>query len=189
MLGEKIKEKHEERLEQVRQDLAEYGSEVLQSEEMKRAFEQKHHLRATVGEHTVRVAVTSLLVCYALKKLHIKVNIPAVVVGALCHDLGILGREEKYSSNLQCSIEHPKDSVEVAREIVDDLPDKTADIIERHMWPIGKSKVPNSLEGFIVSGADKYSSVKDLVRRSDGAIREKLIGEYEQGGHDYEQEE
>jgi hypothetical protein len=70
-----------------------------------------------------------------------------------------------------------------------DLPDKTADIIERHMWPIGKSKVPNSLEGFIVSGADKYSSVKDLVRRSDGAIREKLIGEYEQGGHDYEQEE
>ena len=178
MLGEMIKEKHEERLEQVQRDLAEYGSEVLQSEEMKRAFEQKHHLRATVGEHTVRVAVTSLLV-----------NIPAVVVGALCHDLGILGREEKYSSNLQCSIEHPKDSVEVAREIVDDLPDKTADIIERHMWPIGKSKVPNSLEGFIVSGADKYSSVKDLVRRSDGAIREKLIGEYEQGGHDYEQEE
>ena len=164
MLKEIIKEKHENRLERVQNDLEAYGSEVLESDEMKQAFEQKHHLRSTVGDHTIRVAVTSVLACYALKKLHVKVNVPAVVVGALCHDLGILGREEKYSSNLECGREHPKDSVVVAREIVEDLPEKTEDIIERHMWPIGKSKVPNSIEGFIVSAADKYNSVKDLVK-------------------------
>jgi hypothetical protein len=35
------------------------------------------------------------------------------------------------------------------------------------MWPAGGSKAPNSLEGAIVSLADKYSAVKDLVKGSD----------------------
>ena len=105
--------------------------------------------------------------CYALRKLNIKVSIPAVVVGALCHDLGILGRSEKFSSAKECSREHPKDSVEVARGIVGEMPEKTEDIIERHMWPAGESEAPNSIEGVVVSVADKYSAVKDLVKGSE----------------------
>jgi uncharacterized protein len=108
-----------------------------------------------------------VLICYALRKLNIKANVPAVVIGALCHDLGILGRDKKYSSSKECSKEHPVDSVKVARELVPGLSDKSADIIERHMWPVGESKVPNSIEGVVVSVADKYSAVKDLVKGSD----------------------
>ena len=107
------------------------------------------------------------MICYALRKLGIKANIPAVVIVSLCHDLGILRRDEKYSSNKECSREHPSDSVKVARELVPDLTDQSADIIERHMWPAGSSKAPNSLEGIIVSSADKYAAVKDLVKGSD----------------------
>ena len=107
------------------------------------------------------------MICYALRKLNIKVSIPAVVVGALCHDLGILGRSEKFSSAKECSREHPKDSVEVARNIVGEMPEKTEDIIERHMWPAGESEAPNSIEGVVVSVADKYSAVKDLVKGSE----------------------
>ena len=162
-----IREKREDRKDRIKNDLEKYGSDVLASEEMKQAFEQTHHQWSTVGEHTFRVAFTSVMICYALKKLNIKVNIPAVVIGALCHDLGILGRSEKYSSAKECSAEHPKDSVEIARGLVDDLPEKTEDIIERHMWPIGESRVPNSLEGVVVSVADKYSAVKDIVKGSD----------------------
>ena len=47
------------------------------------------------------------------------------------------------------------------------MPDKTEDIIERHMWPAGHTKAPNSIEGFVVSVADKYNAVKDLVKASD----------------------
>jgi len=162
-----IKEKRDDRKERIKKDMQRYGGDVLDSDEMKQAFEQTHHRWATVGEHTLRVTMSSLMICYALRKLNINVNIPAVVIGALCHDLGILGRKEKYSSAKECSAEHPKDSVEVAKSLLDELPEKTEDIIERHMWPAGDSKAPNSIEGAIVSVADKYSAVKDLVKGSD----------------------
>ena len=162
-----IREKREDRKDRIKEDLMLYGDDVLKSDEMKKAFEQTHHQWSTVGEHTFRVAFSSVMICYALRKLNIKVSIPAVVVGALCHDLGILGRSEKFSSARECSREHPKESVELAREIVGEMPEKTEDIIERHMWPAGESEVPNSLEGVVVSVADKYSAVKDIVKGSE----------------------
>lgn len=162
-----IREKRENRKERIKSDLELYGSDVIKSEEMSRAFDQTHHKWSTVGEHTFRVAFSSVMICYALRKLNIKVNIPAVVIGSLCHDLGILGRDEKFSSEKECSIEHPKESVAVARELIDDLPEKTEDIIERHMWPAGQSKAPNSIEGAVVSVADKYNAVKDIIKGSE----------------------
>ena len=166
-LHKQIREKREDRKERVRGDLMLYGKDVLQSEEMKEAFGQTHHRWSTVGEHTFRVAFSSVMICYALRKLNIKVNIPAVVIGALCHDLGILGRSEKFSSAKECSREHPKESVEVARGLMEEMPEKTEDIIERHMWPAGQSEAPNSIEGVVVSLADKYSAVEDLVKGSE----------------------
>lgn len=175
-----IREKRENRRDRIKSDLQEYGKEVLASDEMKKAFEQTHHQWATVGEHTFRVAFSSLMLCYALRKMNIKVNIPAVVIGALCHDLGMIGRHEKYSSDKEAVAEHPKESLAVAREIVDKLPEKAEDIIERHMWPIGGGKAPNSIEGAVVSLADKYSAVKDVVRGSDvknTGVRNVIKGE------------
>ena len=148
-------------------DLERYGQEILNSKELRRAFSQTHHTWSTVGEHTLRVAAASLVICHALRKIHIHTDVSAVVKGALCHDLGILGRDEKYSSKKECSIQHPVDSVHIARRLVKDLPEKSVDIIERHMWPAGHSKVPNSLEGVIVSAADKYAAVEDLIQGSE----------------------
>ena len=186
-----IREKREDRKERIRGDLMLYGNDVLQSEEMKKAFEQTHHQWSTVGEHTLRVGFYSVMICYALRKLNIKVSIPAVVIGALCHDLGILGRSEKFSSAKECSIEHPRESVIVARELVGEMPEKTEDIIERHMWPAGNSEAPNSIEGVVVSVADKYSAVKDIVKGSDvkntgvrnylNEEKKKLLGNMDRG--------
>ena len=155
--------KREARREAIEKELAQYGSKILNSEEMKRAFAQKHHTLSTVGDHTMRVAKTSLAICHALRKLHIKTDIPAVVTGSLCHDLGILGRNEKFRSSKECSRQHPVDSVEIAEKLTGELPEKTADIITRHMWPVGKAKMPNSLEGAIVSAADKIAAIEDFV--------------------------
>ena len=151
------------RREAMHEDLMLYGGKILNSEEMQRAFTQKHHTLSSVGAHTMRVAMTSLAICYALKKLHIKTDISSVVTGSLCHDLGILGRNEKYHSSGECSRQHPLDSVEIASKLTGGLSDKEADIIARHMWPVGKSKPPNSLEGTIVSAADKVAAVEDFV--------------------------
>ncbi len=164
---EHLKEKRARRKEKTQEDLLKYGSDILDSDEMKEAFRQTHHTRSTVGEHTRRVAENSLAICYVLRKLHIKTDIPAVVTGSLCHDLGILGRDEKYASNKECYRQHPADSVRVAQKLVEDLPDKTQDIIERHMWPTADSKIPNSLEGMVVSVADKTAAVEDFIRGSN----------------------
>ena len=112
-MHKQIREKRENRKERIKSDLELYGSEVLRSEEMSRAFEQTHHKWSTVGEHTFRVAFSSVMICYALRKLNIK------------------------------------------------------DIIERHMWPAGQSKAPNSIEGAVVSVADKYNAVKDIIKGSE----------------------
>jgi len=166
-MHKQIREKREDRKERIKSDLQLYGDDVLKSEEMKEAFQQTHHTWSTVGEHTFRVAFSSVMISYALRKLNIKVSIPAVVIGSLCHDLGILGRKEKFSSAREMSREHPKESVAVARELVGDIPEKTEDIIERHMWPAGQTKAPNSIEGVIVSVADKYCAVKDVIKGSE----------------------
>ena len=155
------------RRERVIRDMERYGGEVLDSEEMQEAFHQVHHGWATVGEHTLRVTVTSLLICYTLKKMNVKVNIPAVVVGALCHDLGMVGLRDKCGSLRELNRAHPKESVQVARELVEELPEKTEEIIERHMWPAGDSQPPDSIEGVVVSVADKYNTVKDFVKGSE----------------------
>ena len=147
-------------------DLRRYGAGILDSEEMGRAFHQTHHTRSTVGEHTLRVAAASLSICYALRKIHVRTDVPSVVKGSLCHDLGILGRQQKYASKRECSRQHPLDSVRVAQTLEPGLSEKSADIIERHMWPGGHSKAPNSLEGVIVSTADKVAAVEDLIRGS-----------------------
>ena len=153
--------------ERIRQDLERYGSEILHSPEMDMAFQQTHHTWSTVGEHTLRVALASLTICYMLQKLHIRTDIPAVVKSSLCHDLGILGRNEKFANKKECYRQHPIDSVKVARTLDSGLSVKTADIIERHMWPVAHSKRPNSLEGVIVSAADKYAAVEDIIQGSD----------------------
>ena len=152
-----------ERKTRTEKDLITYGGIILESEEMRRAFRQTHHVVSTVGDHTLRVAETSLAACYTLEKLGIKTDVKSVVQGALCHDLGILGREEKYSNNMECCRRHPADSVEVARKLTGSIPQKTADIIERHMWPFGGCKFPNSLEGVVVSVSDKAASATDVV--------------------------
>ena len=156
-------ELRERKKKMIQEDLNRYGNEILNSDEMKHAYHQTHHTLSTVGEHSMRVARTSLQICYTLRKLHIATDIQAVVAGSLCHDLGILGRYEKFDSSRECFTQHATDSVEVAQKLVGELPDKTTDIISRHMWPFGRSKPPNSLEAVIVSTADKIAAVEDFV--------------------------
>ena len=138
------------------------GKKVLNSAEFKQAQEQVHHHHTTVGVHSLHVAETSLRLHYLLQKAGLQTDEKALVIGALCHDLGMLDRDAKFANNRECCRKHPQDSAEIAEHLVGDLDPKTADIIRRHMFP-ATPVPPNSIEGFIVSIADKYVSVRDLV--------------------------
>ena len=146
-----------------------YGASIFDSAEFKQAMNQKHHNRTTVGDHTIRVAHTSLKICNFLEKIHISTKKSDVVVGALCHDLGILDRDKCFKNNAECYREHPTRSLDVARRLVPDINYNTEKIIRCHMWPVTITKFPTSKESMIVSIADKYAAVGDGIMRKKTA--------------------
>ena len=141
-----------------------YGKRILERPEFEQAMHQTHHRRTTVGKHTLHVAAAAIGICILLDKIHVHVKEEDVVNGALLHDLGILGRAEKYKNNHECLRKHAEDSVETAKKIIPDLNANTEDIIRNHMWPFSGTH-PKTKEAVIVSAADKIASVRDWVSR------------------------
>ena len=144
-----------------RELVEQYGKKILESEDFRRGYGQVHHGNTSVAQHSLDVAQAAVLLCRKFQERGYQPDERTVVIGALCHDLGILGRHEKYSNFVECCFRHPLDSVKTARKIFPDLDDKTAKAISRHMFPM-TILPPTSLEGAIVSLADKYVSIKSL---------------------------
>ena len=138
------------------------GGDILQSPEFREAMRQKHHLRASVGMHSIRVTQTCLRMADVLEKFGLQPDRQSLITAGLCHDLGMLGRGSKFASTAEQNRQHPLDSVDSARKLRPDMDDKTRESIERHMFPL-TPRPPRSLEGVILNIADKYVSVKDLI--------------------------
>ncbi|MDD2959267.1 MAG: HD domain-containing protein [Lachnospiraceae bacterium] len=145
-------------------ELVLYGESIITSKEFALAWEQPHHFNTSLGEHILKVAYESLAICRSLEGHGILVNTQAVVRGALCHDLGMIGRTEKFANNRECCHQHPIDSVKIASRILPELDEKTQKIIRRHMWPLSLHP-PGSREEWIVVLADKYVSMRELFER------------------------
>ncbi len=149
-----------------------YGAEILDSPEFERAMAQKHHHVTTVGNHSLGVAYASVRICRFLNAMHIKTDTESVIRGALCHDLGIVGRYEKFSNNLVCWQRHPKESCEVARKLLGGLNKREKDIISHHMWPTTPIP-PHCREGYVIMLADKYCAVREVAASMKEKYREK----------------
>ena len=146
----------------VKDVLLEHGRQVLRSEEFGNAFKQTHHTCTTVADHSLGVAVVAIAISLFLLKLHIKVNLTVIVIASLCHDLGILGRYEKFRNNAECCKGHPIDSVQVYKSVVEDGDERTEDAIRHHMWPLTPIP-PRYIEGFILTVADKISALMEVM--------------------------
>ncbi len=137
-----------------------YGKDVLNSSVFRQAASQAHHVHGTVLDHTLNVCVVSLRLCRQLKNRGIKVNEKDLVQAALCHDLGMVGRDSKYKDNLNSWEAHPAESARIARSLIPDLSEEAEEIIRSHMWPLAGS-LPASNEGMLLCIADKYASMAD----------------------------
>ena len=155
-------------------DLLRYGRDIIISDIFVSGFDQTHHYYTTVADHTLNVALISLQMLYRLERMHIRIDKRPVVVGALCHDLGIIGRHSKYKNNAVCCQLHPHDSVKVARALLADLDPKTRKIISRHMFPMTPVP-PTSLAGWVVDIADTVSTIRELSIRKKGPGADLLL--------------
>lgn len=150
--------------ERRRLEIESVGRQVLESKLFEAGKHQIHHGASTVALHTLEVADSALQITDALEKRGIRVDRKSVILGALCHDLGIIGRKEKFKNNLECCMRHPIDSVKAAEEIIpEEMDDHLRRIISRHMWP-ATPLPPTSREGWIVDLADTICAINDGVR-------------------------
>ena len=147
--------------EHVRNEVRRLGEGIIGTEEFMRAYDETHHKATSVAKHSEDVACTSLRITRFLEKFGVDVDHEILVNAALCHDLGMLDRDDKFDDDKVCHREHPIHSVDVAKNIIDDYNDTVHDAIVNHMWPIAGS-MPKSKEGKIITFADKYCALKDV---------------------------
>lgn len=112
-----------------------YGHRILESNQFANAKDQKHHFRTDVASLSINVALFCIAFYQLLSLFHIKLNLATLIIAALAHDLGIIGRRENFSSNYQCLKGHPKDSVAAVREIIPEVDIRVCDAISSHMFP------------------------------------------------------
>ena len=145
-------------------DIIKYGHRILGSDLFAISFEQVHHKYTTVGEHTLHVAFKALDIAYKMQKKNKKVNIRYIVEAALGHDLGIIGRYEKFSNNIMCCYLHPKHSVEIIEAFIPDISFEVTTAIAHHMFP-ATPVPPTTLTGAILIMADKSATIGETVKK------------------------
>ena len=141
-------------------DIIRYGKEILLSDIFRKTAVQRHHVQSTVMEHTMNVCIIAVKLCREQMRRGVLLNEKDLVQAALCHDLGMVGRENKYKNALETCKRHPIDSAEIAKEIVPDLSPNAEQMIRSHMWPLS-SIAPQSREGRLLCKADKFASMAD----------------------------
>ena len=162
--------------DRIRNIIIKYGSNILSSETFKKTFEQKHHLHLTVGDHTLGVTEEAVRMCLKHGIID-SATLKNVVTASLCHDLGIMGRKEKFKNVLECHTMHPEESVKVYRELTGEDDPRVVDAILHHMFPIKPGR-PKYTEGWILTAADKKASVKEKTGKPPltQTDREELMG-------------
>ena len=163
--------------EKIAKKIRKYGGDILCSPIFREGFHQTHHEITTVSEHILNVTIMAMKIAEKDHLRGIETDDRVLVIAALCHDLGIIGRYEKYKSNHETGQRHGPDSLDPARELVPELDPKTEDAIAHHMWPVTKKK-PSSREGMLVLSADKLCATAEWMWFFSGYRWSREIKEY-----------
>ncbi|MCR5587075.1 MAG: HD domain-containing protein [Lachnospiraceae bacterium] len=155
------KTKTKKNKETVRCEVNRLGASILETEEFQRAYDEIHHKATSVASHSMDVACTGVRICRILNKFNVKVNREDMVKSALCHDLGMLERNDRYATTKECHRLHPEESAKLAEVLISDYNENIDDAIRNHMWPMAGSR-PKSREGKVITVADKYCAFKDV---------------------------
>lgn len=133
------------------------GIPILSSDLFHQAMDQRHHFNSTVALHSLHVAV----ICATVADVMPGLDTESLIIASLSHDLGILGRKEKYHHGYECIFRHPLESAVIMRELVPNVDQKTIDIVESHMFPLSL-RMPKSAEAWVFVLADKIAALSDV---------------------------
>ena len=141
-------------------DILRYGSDILQSDIFRQAEEEMHHLHGSVSDHTLTVCIVAVRLCHYLERRKIRIRKKEVIRAALCHDLGMIGRDTKYKNRKTAWVRHPDESVRIAHALLPENDDSVDKMIRTHMWPVAGAR-PKVREEGLLNVADKIASIAD----------------------------
>ena len=146
----------------VKDIILKYGSHILSSDIFQESFEQTHHYKTTVGDHTLSVTAEAVKLCLR-HNMTDESTLATVVTSCLCHDLSLSGRKDKYQNNLETLIRHPDHSAQAYMDLTGETDERVLNAIRSHMFPL-KPRIPRHKEGWILTLADKISSSMDILK-------------------------
>lgn len=141
--------------------IKEHGRDILASENFRMTKGHIQHGTTPVRSHSISVARSSLAISYRLK---IKCSERELVRGALLHDYFLYDWHDKeyVSIHKLHGFYHPGIALQNAATEYQ-LTDLEKDIIKKHMWPMTVVP-PRCREAWIVTFADKYCSLFEIIR-------------------------
>lgn len=131
----------------------------LENKRIQQLKKYPHHGKVTTYEHCNHVAKA----CYwANRHWHLRADERMLVTTGFLHDFYLYDWHKKDAAHRWHMFRHPAVAAKNATEDFR-ISAKEQRIIKTHMWPVTPLKLPTSREAWIVSLADKYCTVVELM--------------------------
>ena len=134
-------------------------SDIICAPEIERLKEITHHISTTRYQHCLNVSYYGFIICNKLK-----LDARSAARAGLMHDMFYYDRKQFNSARekgqLKHSIVHSFMACENASQITE-ISEKEKDMIEKHMWPVTRSK-PKFKETYIITFVDKYCAILEF---------------------------
>lgn len=141
------------------------GGDIVFSDRFEKAWSVPHHGGdGSIASHSLEVAGHALILARRLGRCGVAVSEEDVVRAALLHDIGMTEESVFRSPASEKGRTHPVEGARIAREEFGANPTQE-DAVLRHMWPVCSAVPPHTIEGLIVTVADKRSTFGDARRQ------------------------
>lgn len=139
-------------------EINEYGSDILNSDNMNLNKEFYQHGNTSVYSHCINVTIMCLKIA---KKFKIKVDTKSLVRGSLLHDYFLYDWHIKDKSHRLHGFRHAKIAYNNASKEYN-LNNKEKNMIITHMFPLNL-RIPRYRESIILCIADKICAVSEIL--------------------------
>lgn len=121
----------------------------------------RQHGRVSTYEHCLAVAYKSLEI---VRRRRLTVDERALLYGAFLHDFYLYDWHERDASHAWHGFHHAQRACKNAVAHFG-IGEREQGIIASHMWPLNVTRVPRSVEAWVVTLADKWVSLSETLHR------------------------